>query len=60
MAILSVEKRLAMLEAKVFKNKTDVDDTEAKVDYIIVCDYPEVFDDDEADEEMEADYEAGV
>jgi len=58
MTMLSVEKRLAALESKVFKNKTDADDVEAKVDYIAVCDHPEVFD--EVDVEMEADYESGV
>ena len=58
MTMLSAEKRLAALESKVFKNKTDADDVEAKVDYIAVCDHPEVFD--EVDAEMEADYESGV
>ena len=58
MTMLSVEKRLAALESKVFKNKMDADDTEAKVDYIAVCDHPEVFD--EADVETEVDYESGI
>ena len=58
MTMLSVEKRLAALESKVFKNKIDTEDVEAKVDYIAVCDHPEVFD--EGDVEMEADYESGV
>ena len=62
MTMLSVEKRLAALESKVFKNKTDAEDVEAKVDYIAVCDHPEVFDevDTEMYAEMEADYESGV
>lgn len=61
MTILSVEKRLAALESKVFKNKMDAEDVEAKVDYIAVCDHPEVFDEvDEVDAEMEANYESGV
>ena len=58
MTMLSVEKRLAALESKVFKNKIDAEDVEAKVNYIAVCDHPEVFD--EVDVEMEADYESGV
>jgi hypothetical protein len=56
--MLSVEKRLAALESKVFKNKMDAEDVEAKVDYIAVCDHPEVLDD--VDEETEADYESGI
>lgn len=62
MTMLSVEKRLAALESKVFKNKMDADDVEAKVDYIAVCDHPEVFDevDAEVDAEMEADYESSI
>lgn len=58
MTMLSVEKRLAALESKVFKNKMDADDVASKVDYIAVCDHPEVFD--EVDVEMEADYESGI
>ena len=50
MAKLTVEKRLARLEAVVFGNRTDTLDNTAKIEYITACDYPEVFDENE--EEM--------
>lgn len=50
MAKLTIEKRLARLEAAVFGNRTDTLDNTAKIEYIAACDYPEVFDEDE--EEM--------
>ena len=43
MAMLSVEKRLARLEANVLKNGTELNDSTAKVEYIAACDHPEVF-----------------
>lgn len=50
MAKLTIEKRLARLEAVVLGNRTDTLDNTAKIEYIAACDYPEVFDEDE--EEM--------
>ena len=50
MAKLTIEKRLARLEAVVLGNKTDTLDNTAKIEYIAACDYPEVFD--EGEEEM--------
>lgn len=43
MAMLSVEKRLARLEAIVLNNGTKLSDNTEKVDYIAACDHPEVF-----------------
>lgn len=47
MAKLTVEKRLARLEAVVFGNRTDTLDNTAKIEYIAACDYPEVFNENE-------------
>ena len=47
MAKLTIEKRLARLEAVVLGNKTDTLDNTAKIEYIAACDYPEVFDEDD-------------
>lgn len=49
MAKLTIEKRLARLEAVVFGNRTDTIDNTAKIEYIAACDYPEVFDEDEGE-----------
>lgn len=43
MTMLSVEKRLARLEAIVLKNGTELGDSTAKVEYIAACDHPEIF-----------------
>ena len=45
MGVLTVEQRLARLEAKVFRNLTNIDDAISKVEYIAACDYPEIFED---------------
>lgn len=45
MGVLTVEQRLAKLEAKVFGNRTNIDDAISKVEYIAACDYPEIFED---------------
>ena len=43
MTMLSVEKRLARLEAIVLRNGTTLNDNAQRVDYIAACDHPEVF-----------------
>lgn len=43
MTMLSVEMRLARLEAIVLSNGTKLSDSTEKVDYIAACDHPEVF-----------------
>lgn len=53
MGVLTVEQRLAKLEAKVFGNRTNIDDAISKVEYIAACDYPEIFEDDTSDEVVE-------
>lgn len=54
MTMLSVEMRLARLEAMVYKNGTDLSNNTEKVEYIAACDHPEVFEEWKSDENYAA------